>query len=235
MPNLPSIGNPEPLLHQALTEMQDHLRAVRPRVAAAMADERRLGQRLEAEAADSRAWEARAMRALRAGDEGLARAALVRKAESDRRVAQWRAQHEDQRRAVQHLRSSLRQLQEKVENARRSKDLLVAKARRAMAQQQIQATLQGLHGLSAFEVLAGVEEQVDRIEAEAQAQMELAAEMGGQEDRLLARFAELEEKSGLEDQLAALKARMTLPVDDELAALKSRLGVERAMPVSRLR
>jgi phage shock protein A len=228
-----SIRDPETVLSQALVDMQNHLRAIRPRVAAAIADERLLVRRLSAESAESALWEGRAMQAVRAGDDELARAALIRKAEADRRVGEWRTQLQDQRQAVERLKGQLRQLQDKLEQARRQKHVLVAKARRAMAAQQIQATIQGINGLSAFDVLSRIDEQVDRLEAETEAQLELTLELGG-EDRLAARFAELEQRSGLDDELAALKRRMALPMDDELAALKVQLALERPMvPVRR--
>lgn len=241
MPSMPTIRETEAVLDQALVDMQTHLRAIRPQVAAAMADERRLVQRLEAEMAESHTWEGRAMRAVRAGDDGLAKAALIRKAESDRRVTELQAQHQGQRQAVERLKTSLRQLQEKAHQARRNREVLVARARRAQAQRQIQATIQGINGVSAFDVLARIDEQMDRIEAETEAQMELANEMSGADDQLVARFRLLEQQS-LDDDLAALKARMALPaaapaprlaapspVDDELAALKARLAL---VPVS---
>jgi phage shock protein A len=225
-----SIRNPEQVLTQALAEMQDHLRVVRPQVAAAMADERLLARRLGETVAESRAWEERAMLAVRAGDDGLARAALIRKAEVDERAEQWRAQHREQQRAVERLKDQLQRLQEKLEEARRNKGILVAKARRAMAQQAIVNTMHGLNGLSAFEALDRLGERIDRLEAETEAQLELAREMDGTDDRLAARFRELEQHTRADDALAELKLRMAAPpalpaIEDELTALKAQMAL----------
>src|SRR5579884_3057144 len=98
------IEEAERTLAEAIADMRRRLAAFQPQVAAAMADEQRLQARLETESQQSRAWEQRAMLAVRAGDDRLAKEALLRKAEVDRAVADLRTQYESQRQAASRLR-----------------------------------------------------------------------------------------------------------------------------------
>src|SRR5207253_1602910 len=82
----------------------------------------------------------------------------------------------------------------------------------------------------AFDVLARIEDEMNRIEAETEAQMELTQELSGQDEQLLARFRQLEHQSTLDDELSRLKLRMAGPADDELAALKRRLAAPAVAP-----
>ena len=55
----------------------------------------------------------------------------------------------------------------------------IARKKRAEAQKQIQATMQGLNDVSAFDTFDRMAEKVDQIEAEGEAQAELGYEMSG--------------------------------------------------------
>ena len=98
------------------------------------------------------------------------------------------------------------QLNTKIEEASRKKDLLIARQRRAEAQQKIQETMRGFGDTSAFESFDRMAEKVDRMEAQAEANAELARDMAGSD--LDAKFASLEQQSGSSDALQALKSRM---------------------------
>ena len=66
----------------------------------------------------------------------------------------------------------------------------------------------GLKDQTAFEIFNQLEQKVDRIEAEAEAGVELAEEYSG--DRLAQRFKELEGATGVDDDLVAMKRKMGL-------------------------
>ena len=73
--------DPEKMLNQVLIDMRNQLVEAKKQVAVAIADEKRLGKQLDQEVAASQEWERKAMLAVRAGDDGLAKEALARKAE----------------------------------------------------------------------------------------------------------------------------------------------------------
>ena len=99
-------------------------------------------------------------------------------------------------------------LNNKIEEAKRKKNILIARKKRAEAQQQIANTMQGLGDTSAFDTFDRMAERIQLMEAEAEAGAELAGELSG--DTLESKFLQLEQGgSGSEDDaLSELKAKM---------------------------
>src|SRR5207237_3423372 len=75
--------DPEKMLNQVVLDMNNQLVEAKKQVAASIADEKRLAKQAEQELANSAEWERRAMMALRAGNEDLAKEALNRKEAHD--------------------------------------------------------------------------------------------------------------------------------------------------------
>lgn len=206
--------DPTQTLDRLVLEMRAQLHVAQKQVCVAIADERVLRHHVDQHAAASAHWERRAMQAVRAGDDGLARAALGRKAEQDELTATYDAQWRDQRRSVDNLRAALRGLDQRIADAGRQRNVLIARWRRAEAQRTISATLVALNGHSPWTPLERLEERVVQIEAEAEA----AGEFHNEDLSLEARFAALE-RSSVDDELAALKLRMSLHGDGPRRAL----------------
>ncbi len=218
--------DPEKILNQLLIDMREQFIAAKKQVAVAIADEKRLAARYKKAETDAANWEKKAMLALSKGDEGLAREALSRQQEAATQSTQWQQQWTQQKTATEQLRASLHQLNNKIGEAKRKKDLLIARAKRAEAQKTIQSTMGGMNDNSAFDAFSRMTEKVEQTEAEAEASADLAGELAG--DDLEAKFAALEVETGTDDALSALKAKMgMLPQVKEPAAL----GVEDAFPV----
>lgn len=198
--------DPEKILTQLIIDMQDQLIESKKQVAVAIADEKRLKKQLEQQVRLAKEWERKAMMAVRAGNDELAKQALLRKQEHDGMVAEFQKQWESQAAASTQLRSVLMQLNNKIQEAKRKKNLLIARAKRAEAQKKIQATLHGLSQNSAFAAFDRMAEKVERAEAEAEAQAELNTDMAGTD--LESQFNDLEHTAGADDALMALKAKM---------------------------
>lgn len=200
--------DPEKMLNQVLLEMQQQLVDAKKAVAVAIADEKKLQKQYVTEADKGKEWERKAMVAVRAGDDNLARQALVRKQEHENIANQFQQQWMAQKAAVEKLKDALRLLNNKIEEAKRKKNLLIARKKRAEAQQQIANTMQGLGDTSAFDTFDRMAERIQLMEAEAEAGAELAGELSG--DTLESKFLQLEQGggSGEDDALAELKAKM---------------------------
>ena len=84
------------------------------------------------------------MMALRAGNEELAKEALARKKEHDALAETFKEQWTKQKNAVDQLKKALRMLNDKIEEAKRKKNVLIARKKRAEAQKAIQETMHGL-------------------------------------------------------------------------------------------
>ncbi|HEV3192325.1 MAG TPA: PspA/IM30 family protein [Polyangiaceae bacterium] len=217
--------DPEKMLNQIVLDMNNQLVEAKKQVAASIADEKRLAKQLEQETANAQEWERRAMMALRAGNEALAKEALARKREHDELATTLQDQWTKQKTAVDQLKKALRLLNDKIEEAKRKKNVLIARKKRAEAQKAIQETMSGLRDQSAFETFDRMEQKIDQIEAEAEAQTDLAAEYSG--DALASQFKQLESTHGDEEDLVALKRKMgMLPPEEPTAAQRVQARVE---------
>ena len=199
---------PEKMLNQLIIDMQEQLLESKRAVALAIADEKKLEREVANQESQSQEWEKKAMLAVKSGKDDLAREALLRKQEYDGAAAEYRKQWEAQKGSVEKLKESLRELQNKIEEAQRKKNLLIARAKRAEAQQKIQNTISSVSGnRSAFDAFDRMSQKVDQLEAHADAAKEL--EDLSSNASLEKRFAELEKSDASTDMLLEdLKKKM---------------------------
>ncbi|MBI5087766.1 MAG: PspA/IM30 family protein [Actinobacteria bacterium] len=200
--------NPEKILEQLVIDMREQLGEAKKEVAVAIADEKRLEKQLANEKLLALDWEKKAMLAVRNGRDDLAREALTRKTSHDTNVAGFQQSFDSQHNAVEQLRTALRQLADKIEEAQRKKNMLIARAKRAEAQKRIHNTMSGLSDTSAFATFDRMTQKVDQIEAEAEASAELSNELTGQS--LQDEFTQLEAHGEADMALAELKMKMGL-------------------------
>jgi phage shock protein A len=200
--------NPEKMLNQLLIDMNEQLIESKKAVALAIADEKKLEREVESQENQTREWERKAMLAVNAGKDDLAKEALLRKQEHENSLGEYKKQWEAQKASTGQLKEALRDLQNKIEEAQRKKNLLVARAKRAEAQQKIQSTISSVAGSrSAFEAFDRMAQKVDQLEAQAEAAKELEDFSSG--SSLEKRFAELEKSDASADLLlAGLKEKM---------------------------
>jgi len=204
---------PEKMLNQLIIDMQTQLLESKKAVALAIADEKKLARELENQETQAQEWERKAMMAVNVGQDDLAKEALLRKQEHDNASAEYRKQWESQKASVEKLKESLRELQTKIEEAQRKKNLLIARAKRAEAQQKIQSTISSLDGnRTAFDAFDRMAQKVDQMEAQAEAAMEL--EDLSKNSNLEKRFNELEKSTASADLLLEnLKKKMNVLPD----------------------
>ncbi len=198
--------DPEKMLDQILIDMRQQLQEAKREVAATIADEKRLAAQLEAANAQVREWDRRAVLAVQRGEDDLAREALRRKAEQQQLAAGYQSQWEAQQTTTTSLKQALRALSEKIDEAARKKNLLVARQKRAQAQKHIHEVMAGLSDTSAFDAFDRMAERVDQAEAQAAATVELSQELSGETTEQ--RFRALEGSVDVEQELQALKARV---------------------------
>ena len=213
--------DPEKMLNQVILDMNTQLVEAKKQVAVAIADEKRLQKQFENEATVAGDWERKAMMAVKAGDDVLAKEALMRKKEHDNLAATFKDQWEKQATAVNQLKTALRALNNKIEEAKRKKNVLIARKRRAEAMKSIQETMSGLKDQSAFETFDRMASQIEQMEAEAEAGAELAEEYTG--DVLKHKFQQLEATSGADSELEDLKRKMGVLPPKEAPAVAARV------------
>jgi phage shock protein A len=200
--------NPEKMLNQLIIDMKTQLAKAKQQVASAIADEKKLQGDAESMKKQAEDWERRAMLAVQEGRDDLAKQALGRYNEHLQGAQQLHETWLRHKAETEQLKLSLRQLNDKIEEAKRKKNILIARAKRAEAQQRIQETMSGLSDKSAFESFERMAEKIEATERKAIAAAELNEEISG--DRLVRQFEQLEYKGSSDQQLIELKVKMGL-------------------------
>jgi phage shock protein A len=198
-------------LTQILVDMRGQLVKAKQQVASAIADEKRLRDQTDAEYKQAQDWERRAMLAVQESRDDMAKQALVRHGEHMSHGQQLEQTWEQHRLETEKLKNSLRDLNDKIEEAKRKKNLLIARQRRAQAQQRIAETMSSLSEKSAFEAFARMEERIETNERQIRAHAEIEEEFTG--DTLQRDFKQLE------------KGAVGVSVDNQLLALKQKMGM----------
>ena len=201
--------DPEKMLNQIILDMRDQLAKAKREVAGAIADERKLKRQTDEATKQMKAWERRAVLAVQEGRDDMAKQALVRHEEQAEQVTAYDRSWQAQKQETEKLKASLRQLHEKIEEAKRKRNLLIAKQKRAQAQKRIHETMSGLSDTSAFEAFNRMADKIEEDERRNLAQAEVNEALTG--DTLEKEFLRLESGSadtGLDDKLIALKAKM---------------------------
>ena len=155
-------------------------------------------------------WEQKAILAVEAGKDDLAKEALMRKKENERYAIEFQQQLEMHKKNTEALRNSYQQLEDKISEIKRKKGLIVAKQKTAEAQESMYKAVQGTSDSGGImNTIERIEEKVDDMQARSEAYQELS---DGGADSLEKKFAELEASSP--------------DVDAELLALKQRTQIE---------
>jgi phage shock protein A len=214
--------------------MQDSLREAKVAVARAIRDKKLIEKKYEDNVAQVGYWEDKAMIALQKGREDLARKSLANKKDYEKIADEFSEQLETQDKNVQMLKSSLSVLDRKITDAKRKKDLLVARQKRASAEKKMHDQLSSMgNDNSVFETFDRMEDKVNMMEAEADAAKEISmTESEVLKDELML----LDMDNDVEDDLERMKLQLGMSkepvaligdspteVDDELEALKKKI------------
>jgi phage shock protein A len=197
-----SMQDPAKEIDQMVRDMEESARQARTEVGQCLAGEKRLQKRvtdLEGEAAD---WEKRAETAVRAGDDALAKEALLRKAEKEAERAETKKALQEQGVYADQLTQALKALDARLKDIKLRQGTLRAKARSTKKGAPLSAKTSAFDD---FERMAG---KIDAVEAEA-----------GLDEQLGGRSAESEAAERKLNDMAAQSS-----VDDALAELKKKLG-----------
>lgn len=219
--------DPEKMLEQVIIDMREQQTKAKQEVALAIAEERKLKAQVESEFKQAQEWERRAVLALQQGRDDLARQALMRQQEYAQRAQSLHETWQRQASDTEKVKDALRQLQVKIEEAHRKKNLLVAKQKRAQAQKRIHETMAGLSDTSAFQTFERMAQKIEHTERLALASAEVSEELSG--DPLEKQFKALESSSGSEDieyRLLEMKQKMglSLPAGSEATGGQSLPG-----------
>ena len=195
--------DPEKMLKQMVIEMEESVNKATLAVANSIANEKSLERKLEKARSEVKDWELKAMQALQANREDLARAALEKKNISQKNVADLEPIYSQAKATADKMRVQLNTLKSKLEEARSRQSTLIARSQAAKAQKQIAQSFSGV-GSDAFSKFDKYEQKIEGVEAQAEAFETLAGEDTNLEDE----FKMLNTSAGVDTDLLALKAKM---------------------------
>lgn len=198
--------DPAKVLEQSLIDMREQLTKTKQDVATAIADEKKLHQQVDREKKQGEDWERRAMLAVNEGRDDLAKQALMRHTEHLANAQQLHETWLRHKADTDNLKGSLRQMNDRIEDLKRKKNVLIARQKRAEAQGRIQKTMSSMNDQSAMETFNRMEEKIDDMERQALAAAELAGELSG--DSLQQEFKALEYHGSADQRLLELKQKM---------------------------
>jgi phage shock protein A len=200
--------NPEKMLNQLIVDMRSQLAKAKQQVAGAIADEKRLAAQVDQEKKSAGDWEKRAVLAVQEGRDDLAKQALMRHNEHAQAAVQLHETWVKHREETEKLKLSLRQLNDRIEDAKRKKNILIARAKRAEAHKRIQETMSSIGDRGVFETFERMAEQIEHEERKLIAAAEVHEDLSG--DSLVKQFQALEGRADTDQQLLALKQKLGL-------------------------
>ena len=213
---LDSAEDPQMMLDQMIRDYTQSIREAEESVAQTIGNLRLMEEDTREAEQAAKEWGSKAAAASARGDDmrrdgntaeadrfdGLARVALQKQLDFERRVQSMRPSIEQQSEVVEKLKAGLEGMRGKLEELRSKRDELVARSRVATAQQQVQTAVKGIDMADPTSELSRFEDRIRREEAQAKGQAELAASsIEAQFDTL----DDMAEDAEVDSRLAALK------------------------------
>ena len=198
--------DPESVLESVIVEMKNRLSEAREKVAASIGVEKQFQDAYESAVAQAEQWQERALIALKAGREDLAREDLEKRNEYRRLSDQYKTQWEDQKQIVRDLSDLLEHLQQKMMEAEGKKTAVVAKHRNVDAEAHLREMLKEIQDSKTLETLTKMDQ--DATEAANLAKTAAEVDVAYQDAKLEREFSSYAEEASLDKDLAELKAKL---------------------------
>ena len=197
--------DPEKMIKQVMMDMENQYLQVKTQVAVSIADQHMLEKKLRENEDLGKDWMRKAEVAVDKGQDDLARAALDRFHTSQRLTLSYREQVDDQRAQVEALKSALLKLEQKLDEAKSKRDLLLARHRRSVALGKAARAQTALGDNSKSVTFDRLKDRVHHTESVATAEVELLTDEVGE------KLTRLDRDNEVERLLNDLKSRRGLP------------------------
>src|SRR5690242_2557145 len=197
--------DPEKLIKQVILDMENQFLQVKTQVAVSIADQHMLEKKLHENEDTARDWMRKAEVAVDKLQDDLARAALDRFQTSQRLAQSYREQVDDQKLQVETLKGALMKLEQKLDEAKSKRDLLLARHRRSVALGKAAHAQTVLGDNSKSASFDRLKDRVHHTEAVATAEVELLTDDVGE------KLMRLDRDNEVERLLNDLKSRRGLP------------------------
>jgi phage shock protein A len=197
--------DPEKMIKQVILDMENQYLQVKTQVAVSIADQHMLEKKLKENETTGNDWMRKAELAVDKSEDDLARAALDRYQTSLRLTQSYREQVDDQKAQVETLKGALQKLEQKLDEAKSKRDLLLARHRRSIALGKAARAQTAIGDNSKSGSFDRLKERVHQTEAVATAEVEIIDVDAGE------RLTRLDRDVEIDRLLADLKDRRRLP------------------------
>ncbi len=209
-----AVRDPGSEIALAIDDLAAEIKKAEKDLKTALVERKVMERKVEELQAEVDAWQGRAERALAAGDEELARAALRNKQDVVMRLDATKEALAEQRALVERMKAEIDAAKRRWKSLDLRRGTLMAQARA----QKTQLRGGGVTGEEPLSRLAAIEARISEMEAMQEVAAELSEDEAGAAE-VAAKFADLERDAGLDAELEALKAKMrgerALPEGDE--------------------
>ena len=197
--------DPEKMIKQVILDMENQYLQVKSQVAVSIADQHMLEKKLKENEDTGNDWMRKAERAVDKGEDDLARGALDRYQTSSSISQSYREQVDDQKAQVELLKGALQKLEQKLDEAKTKRDLLVVRHRRSVALNKAARAQTAIGDDSRSATFDRLKDRVHLTESVATAEVEMVT------DELGDRLHRMERDTEIERLLTDLKERRRLP------------------------
>jgi phage shock protein A len=159
--------DPEKLIKLMIQEMEDTLIELKSACAGVMAESKKIERQLQALDRRVDYWEDKANLAVNKGRDNLARDALVEKRRYSRRAESLTQELSEHEALLEQYQDDIRQLEEKLKNAREKERLLVQRHIHAARKKRAQEEMRRMDSADAIFKFEELEHRIEHMEAEA--------------------------------------------------------------------
>ena len=195
--------DPEKLLKLMIREMEDTLVELKASCAGVMANCKRIQRQMEEARSRAKHWEERAALAVSKGRDDLAREALAEKKRYTDRADTLDAELSDHNGLVDQYQRDIRQLEDKMGNAREKQRMLVQRHIHATRKKRAQEEIRHVDSAETIFKFEELENRIERMEAEADL-VNIS-----KKPNLEAEFDNLEVDDDIEKELRNLKSSLS--------------------------
>ena len=192
--------DPEKLIKLMIREMEDTLVEIKTACAGVMASGKKIQRQLDSHRSQSRNWSEKAELAVNKGRDDLAREALIEKRKFTQRTESLEQDLAEHDQLIEQYHADIRQLEDKLKNARDKQRLLVQRHVHARRKIQAQKDIRRIDSSDSLIKFDELENRIERMEAEAD-------------------LINYGSKTSLEDELERLS--VDEEIEDELRELKT--------------
>ena len=203
---LDNLEDPKTMIAQQLRDLDQKLQSAKGELVKAMAEVKLIEQKIRESEDQIALFAERAQKAVAAGNDDLARKALLEKSRLSGELADLTKQRDDQKAVVDELSADLDKLTGMRDDFARQQSTLPLREERAKAKEEITAVRAEIDPHHIGQEMGRMTEKISRMEAKAEATKEYADKQRGTD--MDSAFAELDRKApDIEAELAALKQK----------------------------